>query len=57
MEYFAAGAGLLAGALDVQFRKRSKVSRWGMPVLLFLGLSVPYLKPFFHPLNTDELTD
>jgi len=56
-EYLAAGAGLLGGLLDPWVRRRFRASSWGLPTLLLVGLSVPFLKSMLTPVDAGTLSD
>jgi hypothetical protein len=57
-ELAAGGAGFLAGLLHGRFsggkRFRRIAGRWFFPVLLAIGLLVPYLKPLVRPPRWDQ---
>lgn len=56
-EYLGAGAGMLAGLADHRARNRMRSSVWGVPAMLALGVSIPFLKPMLRPLDLDQLTE
>jgi Peptidase C39 family len=60
-ELSAGGAGFLAGLLHGKFstneRFRKIAGRWFFPVILALGLIVPYLKPILRPPDWKQFQD
>jgi hypothetical protein len=60
-ELSAGGAGLVAGLLHGRFsaheRFRKIAGQWFFPIILLLGLLVPYLKPILRPPHWDQFQD
>lgn len=56
-EYLADGLGFFAGVLEASLGKRMPISRGFLLFLLLMGLSAPYLKPVFRPLDERHLRE
>jgi len=57
VELFAAGVGILVGAVSALVRQRKLFTRPFLIVVLCLGITLPYLKPIIAPLSQANLRD